>query len=287
MSQWALRSETCWSRSPYQRKAGHRTCPGRTPSRGRTPPRPGGSRRSGPPTPAPARRRPRRAAPRPGPRRAGQAAHPAAGQRLVVRVVGGDPGDELLEVGAHQLDTLVDRCAREPREELPLVRGQAVARPGRVECRHERRRGDDPGRGDPVGVHRGAGQGVRAAHRHAEHGEPVDAEQVGDGHGVVRDREVAGRGGVGAGRSPGRLTATRRTPSRRAASSPGRAASRVSGQPWKNSTAGPVVAPPCQRWARRPSGSRTTSGSVMRPTAGTACSCSRSSRSRSGRRRSG
>ena len=128
----------------------------------------------------------------------GQAADPAAGHRFVVRVVGGDPGDELLEVGAHQLDALVDRGARRAAAKNSCSSGgQPVARPGRVQCRHQGGRGDDPGRGDPVRVGGGAGQGVRPAHRHAEHGEPVDAEQVGDGDGVVRDREVAGRGGVG------------------------------------------------------------------------------------------
>ena len=171
----------------------------RTPSRGRTPPRRGGSRRSGPPTPAPARRPPRRAAPR---RRAASCgcrpADPAARQCCVVRVVGGDPGDELLEVRTHQLDALVDRRAPPAGRRTPArPRDRSSRGQGGSSAGTSAGAATIPAAVTRSGMPRRAGQGVRAAHRHAEHGEPVDAEQVGDGDGVVRDRQVAGRGGVG------------------------------------------------------------------------------------------
>ena len=119
-----------------------------------------------------------------------QPLRPATGQRGIVLVLRRDLRDVRLELRADQLDGLGDRADREPGEEGLLRRREVVAVPGRVQLRCDRRCGDNRERRHPVRVPPRARDCIRPANRHPEYGEPVDAEQVGHGDCVVRNRSM-------------------------------------------------------------------------------------------------
>ena len=242
-SQCALRSETCWSRSPYQRKTGHRT------SSGVELPVAEGHRRVAQVAVGPAHRLARLL----GDVRIGQRLDQGHVERVQARRPSAPPvlrrPGRRGRPGRRTARTPGASARRTRRPTMPPVRRRTPAASG---DRSSRGQG-----GSSAGTSAGAATiadgrdpvGMRRPRTPARTGRPPTCRarrtgrcRAGRRRPRCRPRPRGGRTRrCRRGRSPGRLTATRRTPTRRAASSPGRAASRVSGHPWKNSTAGPVV----------------------------------------------
>ena len=258
---------------------------GRTPRHGTSPRRRGGSHRSGRPTRAPARRRLPRAAPRAGVRRAGAGPRASAPPVPRRRGRGGRPGRRTARTPGAS-------ARRSPRSTTPPARRRSPAASsdrssrcqGGSSGRHRPPARPHAGRRDPVRVPGGARQRVRARPPTSRARRTVSMPSRSATPTVSSATERWSDAAVSERPYPGRLTATRRTPTRR-----GRVVAGTRGEPGVRAAVEEEDRRPGRGAALPEVGAAAVGeqddvappGSVMRIGCGTGGSCRRSSRSRS------